>query len=157
METSPVIDKTIIELFNEKFNKIPIIEQDPKKEINADEDEDRLKEFFEKLTTPEICDSLVTVKKSIYRPNALEKKQRFLKEIMEDIRSSHGENQNPKDKLIREFWETFRKEMKRPPTKDEMIDNLVNSDVDLYIDDSMIETFLNGINETHKDNLTTRI
>jgi hypothetical protein len=53
--------------------------------------------------------------------------QKFLKEIMEDIRSSHGESQNPKDKLIREFWETFRKEIKRPPTKEELIDNLVNT------------------------------
>lgn len=149
METSPVIDKTIIELFNEKFNQTPIIEQGPKKEINPDEDEDRLKDFFEKLTTPEICDSLVTVKKSIYRPNALEKKQRFLKELIDDIRVSHGENQNPKDKLIRDFWETFRKEIKRPPTKEELIDNLVNTDVDLYIDESLIDQFLNEIGNTN--------
>jgi hypothetical protein len=146
METSPVIDKTIIELFNEKFNKIPI-EQGPKKEINPDEDQDKLKEFFEKLTTPEICDSLVTVKKSIYRPNAFEKKQKFLKDIIEDIRSSHGESQKPKDMLIREFWETFRKEMKRPPTKEEIIDNLV-TDIDLYIDESMIDDFLNQTSNT---------
>jgi hypothetical protein len=146
METSPVIDKNIIELFNKKFNKTPMIEegQGNKKEINADEDDDRLKDFFEKLTTPEICDSLVTVKKSIYRPSVLEKKQRFLKDLIQDIRVSHGENQNPKDKLIRDFWETFRKEIKRPPTKEELLDNLV-TDVDLYIDESMIDQFLNDI------------
>jgi hypothetical protein len=144
METSPVIDKSIIELFNGTFNKIPKVDQGPKKQIDADEDEDKLKEFFEKLTTPEICDSLVTVKQSIYRPSALEKKQKFLKEIMEDIRSSHGENQNPKHKLIKEFWETFRTEMKRPPTKEEMTDNLVNGE--LYIDESMIDDFLNDLN-----------
>lgn len=146
METSPVIDKNIIELFNATFNKPkvnPLIENGMKKEINADEDDSRLKDFFEKLTTPEICDSLVTVKQSIYRPNALEKKQKFLKEIMVDIRASHGENQEPKDELIREFWETFRKEMKRLPTKDEMIDNLVNGEIDLYIDENMIDEFLN--------------
>jgi hypothetical protein len=121
METSPVIDKNIIELFNATFNKPalnkavnPLLENGMKKEINADEDDGRLKDFFEKLTTPEICDSLVTVKQSIYRPNALEKKQKFLKEIMVDIRSSHGENQEPKEELIREFWETFKKEMHRP-------------------------------------------
>ena len=147
METSPVIDKSIIELFNATFNKKPVktIENGNKKEIDPDEDDAKLKEFFEKLTTPEICDSLVTVKQSIYRPNALEKKQRFLKEVIEDIRSSHGEKQNPKDELIREFWETFRKEMKRPPTKEEIIDNLVNGDIDLYIDESMIDEFLNVI------------
>ena len=146
METSPVIDKNIIELFNATFNKPkvnPLLENGMKKEINADEDDSRLKDFFEKLTTPEICDSLVTVKQSIYRPNALEKKQKFLKEIMVDIRASHGENQEPKNELIREFWETFRKEMKRPPTRDEMIDNLVNSEIDLYIDENMIDEFLN--------------
>lgn len=148
METSPVIDKNIIELFNATFNKPkanvnPLLENGMKKEIDSDEDDSRLKDFFEKLTTPEICDSLVTVKQSIYRPNALEKKQKFLKEIMVDIRASHGEKQEPKDNLIREFWETFRKEMKRPPTKDEMIDNLVNSEIDLYIDENMIDDFLN--------------
>ena len=150
METSPVIDKNIIELFNKTFNKQinaqinvgvnPLL----KKEINADEDDGRLKEFFEKLTTPEICDSLVTVKQSIYRPNALEKKQSFFKDVIEDIRSSHGEKQETKDVLIHEFWETFRKEMKRPPTKDELIDNLVNGE--LYIDEEMIDAFLNTLN-----------
>ena len=148
METSPVIDKNIIELFNATFNKPninPLLENGMKKEIDPDEDDGRLKDFFEKLTTPEICDSLVTVKQSIYRPNALEKKQKFLKEIMVDIRSSHGEKQEPKDDLIREFWETFRKEMKRPPTKDEMIDNLVNGEIDLYIDENMIDAFLNEL------------
>ena len=141
METSPVIDKNIIELFNKTFNK-PIKVNNDKKEIDVDEDDARLKEFFEKLTTPEICDSLVTVKQSIYRPNALEKKQKFLKEVIEDIRSSHGENQEPKEDLIKGFWETFNKEMKRPPTRDEMIDNLVNTDVDLYIDETMIDAYL---------------
>ena len=141
METSPVIDKNIIQLFNKTFNKP--IEQNKNKEINPDEDDDRLKEFFEKLTTPEICDSLVTVKQSIYRPNALEKKQKFLKEIIQDIRSSHGEKQDIKEDLIKEFWETFKKEIKRPPTKEELIDNLVNSE--LYIDEDMIDAFLNDI------------
>jgi hypothetical protein len=143
METSPVIDKNIIELFNKTFN-VPIKVNNDKKEIDADEDDARLKEFFEKLTTPEICDSLVTVKQSIYRPNALEKKQKFLKEVIEDIRSSHGEKQETKDDLIKEFWETFKKEMKRPPTRDEMIDNLVNTEVDLYIDETMIDEYINN-------------
>jgi len=149
METSPVIDKNIIELFNKTFvkqtNINPLIDNGSKKEVNADEDDARLKEFFEKLTTPEICDSLVTVKQSIYRPNALEKKQMFFKDVIEDIRSSHGEKQDTKEELIREFWETFRKEMKRPPTKEELIDNLINTDIDLYIDESMIDQFLNDI------------
>lgn len=148
METSPVIDKSIIDLFNQKFNppksKTELIENGSKKEVNADEDNVRLKEFFEKLTTPEICDSLVTVKQSIYRPNALEKKQRFFKDVIEDIRSSHGEKQETKDVLIHEFWETFRKEMKRPPSKEELIDNLVNGE--LYIDEEMIDEFLNTLN-----------
>jgi len=145
METSPVIDKSIIQLFNKTFNQPianvnPLIDNGNKKEVDADEDDDRLKDFFDKLTTPEICDSLVTVKQSIYRPNALEKKQKFFKKVIEDIRSSHGENQNPKDELIREFWETFRKEIKRPPTKEELIDNLVNGEI--YIDEEMIDAFL---------------
>jgi len=149
METSPVIDKSIIELFNNTFNKPsmnvnPLIENGNKKEIDADEDDVRLKEFFEKLTTPEICDSLVTVKQSIYRPNALEKKQKFFKEVIEDIRSSHGEKQDTKDVLIRDFWETFRKEIKRPPTREELIDNLVNGE--LYIDEEMIDNFLDNMN-----------
>ena len=150
METSPVIDKNIIELFNKTFNT-PIKINNNKKEIDVDEDDARLKEFFEKLTTPEICDSLVTVKQSIYRPNALEKKQKFLKEVIEDIRSSHGENQEPKEDLIKGFWETFNKEMKRPPTRDEMIDNLVNTDLDLYIDETMIDDYLNSLDAKNQN------
>lgn len=148
METSPVIDKSIIDLFNEKFNppKKLNIENGPKKEINADDDEIRLKEFFEKLTTPEICDTLVTVKQSIYRPTASERKRTFFKEIIEDIRSSHGEKQNPKEELIKEFCQTFRIEMKRLPTKDELINNLVNGEIDLYIDENMIDEFLENSN-----------
>ena len=151
METSPVIDKNIIELFNKTFNKPnqivnPMIDNGSKKEIYANDDDPRLKEFFEKLTTPEICDSLVTVKQSIYRPNALEKKQKFFKEVIEDIRSSHGEKQDTKEDLIKDFWETFKNEIKRPPTRDELIDNLVNND--LYIDEEMVDKFLDMYENT---------
>ena len=34
--------------------------------------------------------------------------------------------------------------MKRPPTRDEMIDNLVNTEVDLYIDETMIDEYINN-------------
>jgi len=125
METSPIIDKSVIELFNKTF----------KESSNA-----KIKEFFEDLTKPEICDSLISVKHGIYKPNDIEKKEKFFKNIIEDIRLSQGEQQEPKNVLIQNFWDTFTKEIKREPTKTELIDNLVKDN--LYIDENMIELFL---------------
>jgi len=130
METSPIIDKSVIELFNKTF----------KESSNA-----KIKEFFEDLTKPEICDSLISVKNGIYKPNDIEKKEKFFKNIIEDIRLSQGEKQEPKNVLIQNFWDTFTKEIKREPTKTELIDNLVKDN--LYIDEDMIELFLIKQNE----------
>jgi len=124
METSPIIDKSIIEVFNKTFKDTSNI---------------KIKDFFEGLTKPEICDSLISVKTSIYKPPI---KEHFFKNIIEDIRISQGEKQEPKDLLISQFWDTFNKELKRAPTKDELVDNLVKDN--LFINEDMIELFLSN-------------
>jgi len=76
VESSPPIDKRIIQLFEKTFNKDALAE----------------------LSKPEILDSLITVKRSIYKKSET----------------------NP----IEEFVTKFKKEFSRQPTKDECIANL---------------------------------
>lgn len=121
METSPVIDKSIVELFNTTFRN---------------SSNKKIKDFFEELTKPEICDSLISIKASIYKQIEIEVKPKTIKSILDDIRVSQGENQNI---IIKEFWETFNLELKRVPTKDELIDNLVKDNLCTV---EMIELFL---------------
>ena len=68
-------------------------------------------------------------------------KREVLKKILNDVRETQGESQDPKEDLIMTFWEMFKKDIKREPTQMELIDNLVNEE--LYITEEMIQDFLN--------------
>lgn len=125
-ETSPVIDKDIILLFKSTFDGTF---------TNSD-----VKTMFRELTKPEICDSLVSVKNSIYKAPTQATADNFFKKLACDIISSSGENEASKVSLIEEFWDRFNKELLRPPTKEEMIDNLVRDS--LHINEAMIEDYL---------------
>ena len=125
-ETSPVIDKDIILLFKSTFDGTF---------TNTD-----VKTMFKELTKPEICDTLVSVKKSIYKHPSDSAKDNFFKKLAGDIMASSGENEASKVELIEEFWDRFNKELLRPPTKQEMVDNLVRDS--LHIDERMIESYM---------------
>jgi len=125
METSPMIDKNIVLLFYQTFEK---------------SSNDKVREHFQKLTKPEICDSLISITESIHEMTEKEKRE-LLKKILNDIRETQGESQEPKQDLIYTFWEMFKKDIKREPTQSELIDNLVNEE--LFITEQMIEEFLN--------------
>jgi hypothetical protein len=124
METSPMIDKNIVLLFYQTFEK---------------SSNDKIREQFSKLKKPEICDSLISITESIHEMSEKEKRE-LLKRILNDIRETQGESQEPKENLIETFWELFKKDIKREPTQMELIDNLVNEE--LFITEQMIEHFL---------------
>jgi hypothetical protein len=124
METSPSIEPDILKKFEKTF-------------------ECAFQEGFEK---PEICNSLVSVKRIIYKKSEDEKKEKILKELVGDIMMVQTENQDTKTKLINEFTERFEMELHRPPTKQEIMDNLMQDE--LFITEEHIDEFLN----THKLN-----
>jgi len=115
METSPSIETDVLKQFEKTFERA-------------------FQEGFEK---PEICNSLISVKKIIYKS---EEKKKILKELVGDIMMVQTEHQDSKHKLIKEFCERFEMELHRPPTKQEIIDNLIQDELSLT--EEQIEDYL---------------
>jgi hypothetical protein len=109
METSPSIEPDILKKFEKTFERA-------------------FQDGFEK---PEICNSLISVKKIIYKKSEDEKKEKILKELVGDIMMVQTENQDTKTKLIKEFIERFEAELHRPPTKQEIMDNLMQDELSI--------------------------
>ena len=132
METSPVIQKQIIQLFNKTFN--------------GDNIDDKKRKMFEDLKKPEICDSLESVQFAMYKEDENTVKENKFKALISDVvNNSSSINKQHKEamkyKLIGEFVENFRNEMMRGPSKQEMINNLNISSLD--ISESMIVKYIN--------------
>ncbi len=120
METSPSIEPDVLKRFEKTFARV-------------------FEDGFEK---PEICNSLISVKSIIYKKSEEEKKEKIFKELVGDIMMVQTENQDSKDKLIKEFYHRFEEELHRPPTKQEIMDNLMQDE--LSITEEQIEEFLVG-------------
>jgi hypothetical protein len=118
METSPSIEPDILKRFEKTFARV-------------------FEDGFEK---PEICNSLVSVKTIIYKKSDEEKKEKMLKELVGDIMMVQTENQDTKHKLIKEFYQRFEAELRRPPTKQEIMDNLMQDE--LSITEEQIDEYL---------------
>ena len=118
METSPSIEPDILKRFEKTFARV-------------------FKDGFEK---PEICNSLISVKTIIYKKSEEEKKEKIFKELVGDIMMVQTENQDSKDKLIKEFYQRFEEELHRPPTKQEIMDNLMQDE--LSITEEQIQEYL---------------
>ena len=121
MEASPVIEKDVLLRFNKVFNKV------------GDE-----------FSKPEICDTLVSVKTTVYRESPDSKRDSIVKNLVGDIMVTQTERQDTQQKIIKEFYDKFNAELQRNPTKQELIDNLVRdpSVHDLLITEEAIEAFL---------------
>jgi len=102
MESSPSIEEDVLILFEKTFGNV-------------------FKDGFEK---PEICNSLVSVKKIIYKKTDEERKKDMMKDIVGDIMMVQTEHQGTKTKIIKDFYERFVAELQRSPTKQELLDNL---------------------------------
>lgn len=121
MEASPVIEKDVLLRFNKVFNKVG-----------------------EEFSKPEICDTLVSVKTTVYRESQDSKRDSIVKNLVSDIMVTQTERQDTQQKVIKEFYEKFNAELHRNPTKQELIDNLVRdpSVHDLLITEEAIQAFL---------------
>ena len=115
METSPNIDKNVIQLFEQTFNHPNIY--------------DNKRKMFEQLKKPEICDSLESVSVSLFQEDITEKKHTDFKKMIQDVvvhvkESNQEATKEIKIKLIEEFVDNFNREMMRNPTKREILNNL---------------------------------
>jgi hypothetical protein len=132
MEISPNIEKGTIELFNKTFNETKM---DPEQW-----------EMFNKLGKPEICNSLVSVRESMYTPDETSVKRHNMKNIIQEVIENNRQDKTTrKNQIIKEFVEEFRTEMMRGPTKQELLNNLdMNELNDLKISEKDIENFISN-------------
>jgi hypothetical protein len=95
-ETSPIIDKDMIDLFKSTFDGTF---------TSSD-----TRQMFQEITKPDILDKLISVKKSVYKdPNPREEIEKPKEEVS-----------------IEMFSKRFVHEYGRSPTRDELVDNLTN-------------------------------
>jgi len=133
MEASPMLDDDILKLFKNTFEGRFTTEA--------------VKIEFKSLSKPEILDTLESVKKSIYKKSDNYKKDQVFKELIGDIMmvKIDKDKKNSKKQLIMKFIETFKSEINRPPTLQEMIDNLITDKImeeNLEITEEMLTEFV---------------
>ena len=133
METSPTIDKEVINLFDATFNH-----------KNLD---DNKKQMFEKLKKPEICDTLESIELVVYKPDESEVRKTDYKQLVNDVvlninQVTEEDALAMKYEIIDQFIENFKKEMTRRPTKQEIMHN-VGSD-ELNITETIIDSYLSS-------------
>lgn len=117
METSPIIQKHTIQLFQTTFagKRIP----------------QEQKDSFNTLKKPEICDSLESVQLSLYKEDVTTKLKTNYKQLLTDVvtnkvNDSVEEIDRKKEELIEQFVSLFESEMMRKPTLSELSSNLVS-------------------------------
>jgi hypothetical protein len=131
METSPIIQKQTIKLFNFTFSgkgkKLSV------QQINA----------FQQLKKPEICDSLESVQTSLYIPDKsdIEKTdyKKILQEVVVNISNADTEDGTIlKQKLISQFIISFNTEMLRKPILNEVYSNMISDETGITKEDILL-------------------
>jgi hypothetical protein len=135
METSPIIQKHIIQLFQSTFSGKKMTDQQ--------------KESFLKLKKPEICDSLESVQLSLYKQDVGEKLKTNYKKILTDVVTNNAndsaeELENKRGLLIEEFVTLFESEMMRKPTLNELYSNLISDNT--LIDKELLNAYWYKVN-----------
>lgn len=111
METSPIIDSKIISLFKNTFDGTF---------TNSD-----VRAMYKEISKPEVLDSLVSLKNSVYKMPESMVKNNIVKSIVEQDKHFECYQIEKTKELIQEFYDKFIAELSREPTREEMIDNLV--------------------------------
>lgn len=131
METSPTIQKKIIQLFQDTFDN---------ENLDASK-----RAVFEKLKKPEICDSLESIRTVVYQPDQIEMKkinfQNMIHDAVATVATESSEIANKKRlQIIDGFVKEFKSEMMRVPNKQEILNNVLSSE--LQIDESFIDNYM---------------
>jgi hypothetical protein len=141
IETSNPIPNHVIALFKKTFSGENI--------AGINEDQLNNKQImFDELSKPEICDSLESVKRSLYKETVIDIEHKNIEALMTK-QQSILENENKK-KGIENFILSFEKETNRYPTKEEILDN-----IEINVSHDMVLSVLNEIKykdiEMHSD------
>jgi len=121
IETSPSIDKDIVSQFKNTFD--------------GSFTKSNIKSMFNELTKPDILDTLVSIRKSIYKNPEARIKEEITTQLQQDFGADNSiVNQYKK---IQEFSTRFQVELSRMPTRKEFIDNL--EDIPLQFIDTFLE------------------
>lgn len=131
METSPIIQKQTIELFQSTFSG------------KGGKLSEAQKLAFQKMKKPEICDSLESVQASMYVPDKSDVAKTDYKKILEEVVSKIGTVDNNdgsvlKTNLIAQFVSSFEGEMMRKPTLNELCLNLISDETQITKEDIML-------------------
>jgi len=120
IETSPSIDKDILVQFKSTFD--------------GSFTNSNIKSMYQELTKPDILDTLVSIRKSIYKNPEDRIKENITTRLQQELGSDN--NIVNQYKKIQEFNTRFRVELSREPTRKEYMDNLEDIPV------TFIDTFL---------------
>lgn len=131
METSPIIQKYTIELFQSTFSG------------KSGKLSEAQKLAFQKMKKPEICDALESVQASMYVPDKSDVAKTDYKKILEEVVSKIGTVDNNdgsvlKTNLILQFVTSFEGEMMRKPTLNELCLNLISDETQITKEDIML-------------------
>jgi 5-methylthioribose kinase len=164
MEASPKIDHDIIQLFNETFNGKTYnkLKQKPTglcisnvtHQVLEDSSHNivKKKERFDvnEIARPEICDSLISVKYSIYKQDEKSFKKNLFNKVMIEMTGNNKEKMCEfKEKVLLTFWNRFKEELNREPSEQELKDNLAQDLENANgIDDNSISSFFEKMSST---------
>jgi hypothetical protein len=145
METSPVISDTVIKSFKETFSGVD------KKNKTLNEDNLTL---FKELKKPEICDSLESTRKSVYKAKPTDKKFTNVSNNMIELIKKKKDTLE-KEKKVEDFIKHFIKEYTREPTTEEIYENLqddiTHNIITSVINDAKNKQELNKTKETDEE------
>jgi hypothetical protein len=143
IETSNPIPNHIVRLFKTTFSGGEEIDSTPLTNKQA---------IFNELSKPEICDSLESVKRSVYKETNLDmeyKKMSYEKSLQVSKQQSLLELEKKKKiKVVEQFILSFEKETNRLPSDTEIMDNIEDS---LNIPRDIIHSVLTNMEENHQD------
>lgn len=136
IETSNPIPNHIVAFFKKTFS-------------GGEMDENKLL-LFNELSKPEICDSLESVKRSLYKEPVNDndlKKITYQQALLSSKQQTILETELKNKKIVEQFIISFEKETNRLPSKEEIIDNIDTID----IPQAVIMEVLTDIEQNHND------
>ena len=120
MESSPMIDTSIINKFNKTFN------------MNTKTLQKTKTDTIKSISKPEILDSFESTKNIVFKPNQKDTLMSVIK---------NKKNTMDKENMVEDFINNFNKEYNRKPSVIEIYDNL-----DTKVSNQIIEKWLNKNN-----------
>lgn len=134
METSPVVPEKVILMFKTEFSNNSITHSD--------------KEF--PIIKPEICDALVSTQHILNKWNSIEGIEESIEHYDTEIESKFIGEKRKHDNTIQQiniFKDSFFKKQGRPPTRNEIVDNLKQ-----HIEEEFLENIVKQQEHTKADN-----